>query len=137
MKQRCQNPNNSKYKDYGGRGIKVCDAWQDFENFFADMGSRPNNRTLDRIDNDGNYEPGNCRWATPKEQRINTRPISCGPRQQKWFTYRKEGVVQGISNNQSEIARQYGLSPGGISECLNGVYKQYRGWQFRYHHEVK
>lgn len=67
MIQRCGNPNNSRYKDYGGRGIQVCEAWHDFKNFFADMGLRPDGLSIDRKDNDGNYEPDNCRWSTPKE----------------------------------------------------------------------
>lgn len=68
MIQRCENPKNPFYRRYGGRGIIVCERWHEFLNFLQDMGERPLGRTLDRINNDGNYEPGNCRWATPKEQ---------------------------------------------------------------------
>lgn len=74
MIQRCTNPNNARWADYGGRGITVADRWRDFVNFYADMGPRPDGLTLDRIDVNGNYEPGNCRWATYKEQRANVRP---------------------------------------------------------------
>lgn len=70
MRQRCENPKNRRYPHYGGRGIVVCSAWREgFSNFLADMGMRPSpDHSLDRKDNDGNYEPGNCRWATDLEQ---------------------------------------------------------------------
>lgn len=78
MMQRCYNSKNKRYKDYGGRGIKVCDRWQElngqgFINFLQDMGKRPPNLTLDRVDNNGNYCKANCRWATPKIQNCNQR----------------------------------------------------------------
>ena len=73
MIERTSNPRNKAYKDYGGRGITVCERWLKFENFFADMGARPPGLTLDRRNNDGNYEPGNCRWATRHEQVVNRR----------------------------------------------------------------
>lgn len=73
MMQRCTNPLNPKWPIYGARGIRVCDAWHDFEAFYRDMGDRPERTSIDRIDVDGNYEPGNCRWADARTQRLNQR----------------------------------------------------------------
>lgn len=81
MKNRCLNPKNNGYKNYGGRGIKICDRWNDFANFLADIGPRPGKEySLDRIDSNGNYEPSNCRWATRKEQAATKRlKVFAGP----------------------------------------------------------
>lgn len=98
MRQRCSNPNNVCYSTYGGRGVRVCDDWQNsFEAFYRDMGPRPEGTTLDRLDSNGNYEPGNCRWATPLEQSNNTRKVN--------FV-----VIDGESMSLSVASRKYGLS---------------------------
>ena len=74
MRRRCSNPKNDDYQYYGARGISVCSRWDDFAQFYADMGTRTTSKhSIDRIDNDGNYEPSNCRWATAIQQRRNRR----------------------------------------------------------------
>lgn len=73
MRQRCNNPAHKDYLHYGGRGIKVCVRWESFESFLADMGEKPEGLELERRNNDGNYEPSNCRWATRLEQITNSR----------------------------------------------------------------
>lgn len=90
MLDRCLRPESANWKNYGGRGITVCERWMRFDNFLADMGEPPAGMTLDRVNNDGNYEPGNCRWATPKEQRANQRPRPLGELKKKRLQQRAD-----------------------------------------------
>ena len=132
MLHRCEYVKDESYKNYGGRGISVCNRWHSFENFYADMGDKPKGLTLERIDNNGNYEPKNCEWATSYEQHLNCRPISCGPCEQFWFrAWHKDSMAQWMSNNQREFARERNLNNSHISACLCGKRKQHKGWTFR------
>lgn len=102
MIQRCTNPNNDKFYAYGAKGITVCERWKSFENFLADMGVRPEGKTLDRYpDQKGNYEPGNVRWATPFEQ-------TCNSRSAKLNNELAERIRQDMRHNK-EIAKDYGV----------------------------
>lgn len=108
MRDRCNNPNNKKYNHYGGRGISVCERWNDFNLFLQDMGKRPTLRhSLDRYPNpNGNYEPNNCRWATQREQMNNmSRNV--------FITY------NGESFSKSEWSRRLNISPQRLNGMLN------------------
>jgi hypothetical protein len=103
MKQRCSNPKRRDYQWYGARGIKVCERWQLFANFIEDMGLRPTiKHSLDRIDNTGNYEPGNCKWSTRLEQGRNRRGVYTPEEDQKI----REAVELGL--NFREMAEYVG-----------------------------
>ena len=133
MTQRCENRNSQAYKNYGGRGITVSEEFHDFQIWHDHIGPRPDpGYTQDRINNDGNYERGNIRWATRKVQNNNRRPMSCGPHKQYWFrSWHKDSMAQYLNNNQHEFARQHGLRQSCIHNCLNGKQKIYKGWEFQ------
>jgi hypothetical protein len=115
MLQRCQNPGNSNFPRYGGRGIYVCEHWMRFADFYADMGDRPSPvHSLDRIDNDGPYSPDNCRWTTVSEQNKNKRRST--PKGRRLIT------AFGQTMNLAQWSRKTGLPFGTIRTRLK------RGW---------
>lgn len=106
MRSRCNRPNDDAYENYGGRGIKICERWEDFNNFYADMGDRPPGAGIDRINNDGDYEPSNCKWSTHKEQSNNRRVSAL-------FAY------QGRTQTLQQWADEYGLAKQCLWDRLN------------------
>ena len=104
MRNRCRNPRAKPWKDYGGRGIRVCKRWDSYAKFAADMGPRPSPKhTLERIDNDGDYTPKNCRWATRKEQSLNLRNT-------RWV------MIEGVEYKAWQLAERSGLKADTIIE---------------------
>lgn len=105
MIQRCTNPASNRYASYGARGITVCKQWFLFDTFLKDMGQRPPGKQLERIDNHGNYDPDNCRWATRKEQSRNTNR-------------NRRLLLNGVTKCIAEWAELYGLKPSTIRSRL-------------------
>ena len=111
MKKRCHTPTATAYKNYGGRGIRVCVQWMEFAAFLKDMGECPPGLTIDRIDNDGNYEPGNCRWADMKTQRNNRRDSVRVTAFGKTKTIREWAESRGLPYNTVYLRLKRGATP--------------------------
>jgi hypothetical protein len=109
MKQRCNNERAKDYSYYGNRGITICSRWNVFANFLADMGEAPPGLTIDRIDNNGDYEPGNCQWATRKQQARNTRANK--------ITTERANKIKSMrgTKTQREIGEEFGVNKTMIS----------------------
>lgn len=124
MIQRCINPKNPQYPNYGGRGIVVCVRWRDsFENFRADVGERPSSRhSLDRVDNDGDYRPDNVRWALPVEQSRNSRKLKLADDQ---VAEARRLVAGGMS--RKAVAERFGVSATYIGALVLGHRRATKG----------
>lgn len=116
MRRRCFDRTNESYKYYGGRGITVCERWNDYVNFLVDMGERPPKLTLDRINNNGNYEPGNCRWASRVEQARNTRATVLTKEQAEQI---RERVKYG--ERQVDVAKDFFVSRYVVWGIMHGL----------------
>jgi biotin operon repressor len=127
MLSRCYRPGTNGYERYGGRGIAVCDRWRTFDNFLADMGERPGDKTLDRINNDGNYEPGNCRWATRSEQEANKKPGL--PTKRKDERWQRISEMWDAGWSTFEIADALGTSRQALADAMSAMRKA--GWSLK------
>lgn len=120
MKRRCYYGKDKHFMDYGSRGIIVCERWKNsFENFINDMGKCPEKHSLDRIDNNGNYEPGNCKWSTSTEQAVNKRNVH-------WVVFNGSRIpaahlakINGIKRSTFSMRIKYGYSP--LEAATKGV----------------
>jgi len=127
MKRRCLNPKNKDFQFYGGRGIEVCETWLEFPNFLADMGEKPEGLTLERIDNDGNYEPRNCKWASQKDQIANRRPylVPATQGERNWGHKLTAEDIRKIRADPAptpyqRLANIYGVTRGAIRKIILG-----------------
>lgn len=118
MMQRCHNQKAPAFKNYGGRGITVCDRWQTFENFVADVGQRPVGLTLERKNNELGYSPDNCKWATRREQRLNQRPRRLGIKHLSESSVREIRLRYSSGTvTQAQLAADFAVS----TTCINSI----------------
>lgn len=122
MRERCNTPGRPNYRYYGGRGIRVCSEWDNFAQFLADLGPRPPGTTLDRIDHDGHYEPGNCRWADLRTQNRNRRaPVrTAQPKRLDLQAAREIRAQHAAGATQVQLAAQYGVATATIYDVIRG-----------------
>ena len=142
---RCYNAKVKIYKYYGGRGIKVCERWHDFSNFYADMGDRPRGLQIDRINNEGDYTPDNCRWITPKENnpynKGDVKDDMPGKRFGKWLVIERVNHKPGHRyyfcrcNCGSELIMGGGelRRKDGSRQCMKCKHESHKGWRLRKH----